>query len=51
MAGNAAGVPDASRAAEKHRKQRDEARTQPPLSSAQSNHKLMQCSHCLEACS
>lgn len=49
MEGNAVGVPDASRAAEKHRKQRDEARIQPPLSPAQFNHKLMQCSHCLEA--
>lgn len=49
--GNATGVPDASRAAEKHKKQRDEARIQLSLSSVQSNHKLMQCSHCLVACS
>lgn len=36
---------------EKRRKQRDEARTQLLLSSVQSNHKLMRCSHCLVACS
>lgn len=32
--GNATGVPDASRAAEKHKKQRDEVRTQLALSSS-----------------
>lgn len=31
--------------------ERDEARTQLSLSSVQSNHKLMRCSHCLVACS